>query len=147
VTPRGFEPAVVQARLAEIDRLLRDLEPHSAVSAETLRGDRQRRHVVERVLTLLVDLAAGANAHLAASRLGAVSSDYRGSFLQAAEAGAIDEELARRLAPSAGLRNILTHAYLDVDLDRLAAAVPAAVRDYREYVRQVAAYLQREAKP
>jgi uncharacterized protein YutE (UPF0331/DUF86 family) len=146
MTPRRFDPDVVQTRLAEIDRLLRDLEPHAHVEARTLRTDRQRRHVVERILTLLVDLAAGANTHVAASQLGEVPTDYRRSFFAAAEAGAIDPELARRLAPSVGLRNLLTHAYLDVDLDRLAAAVPFALQYYADYVRQVAAYLHRAAE-
>ena len=42
------------------------------------------------------------------------------------------------LAPSAGLRNVLVHAYLDLDVDRLAVAVPLATEQNSEYVRQVA---------
>ncbi|WP_353057961.1 HepT-like ribonuclease domain-containing protein [Propionimicrobium sp. PCR01-08-3] len=36
-----------------------------------------------------------------------------------------------------GLRNILVHQYTDIDLAQVAAAVPLALRDYGEYIRQV----------
>ena len=57
-----------------------------------------------------------------------------------ARAGVIDEELSRALVPSAKMRNVLVHAYLDVDHDIVAAALPLAVRQYGEYIRQVAAW-------
>lgn len=66
----------------------------------------------------------------------------RRSFDAAADAGAIDDDLVGRLAPSTGLRNVLVHAYVDLDLDRVAAAVPFAIDGYGEYVRQVAGWLR-----
>jgi uncharacterized protein YutE (UPF0331/DUF86 family) len=49
--------------------------------------------------------------------------------------------LAVRLAPSAGLRNVLVHAYVDLDVGLLVAAVPLASKQYGEYVRQVARWV------
>jgi uncharacterized protein YutE (UPF0331/DUF86 family) len=72
-----------------------------------------------------------------------VPEDYRSSFAAAASAGAIPDDLARRLAPSAGPRNRLAHRYGEVDLDIVAAAVPLAHADYGEYVRRVSAWLLR----
>lgn len=54
--------------------------------------------------------------------------------LVAADIGVITAEPARRIAPSAGLRNLLTHRYGEVDHQRVADAVPGAVDDYTEYV-------------
>ena len=56
----------------------------------------------------------------------------------AAQAGALPQELAERLAPSAGLRNVLVHEYVDVDLDQVVTAVALARTDYRSYVRAIA---------
>jgi hypothetical protein len=50
----------------------------------------------------------------------------------------ISTDLATEVQASAGLRNILVHQYLDVDLGIVAAAVSAAIGDYSEYVRPVA---------
>lgn len=38
------------------------------------------------------------------------------------------------------MRNVLVHAYLDVDHHIVAAAVPLAREQYHEYTRQVAAW-------
>ena len=73
---------------------------------------------------------------------GSVPGTYRESFLAAAAAGFISADLAERLAPSAGLRNILTHEYVEVDLELVAAAVQTAIVDYRAYVGAVAQALQ-----
>ncbi len=72
---------------------------------------------------------------------GSAPPDLRQSFVAAAEAGLIRSDLAARLAPSAGLRNVVVHAYLELDVSRLVAAVPLAVDQYGEYVRQVAGWL------
>ena len=45
---------------------------------------------------------------------------------------------AARLAPSAGLRNVLVHEYAQVDLALVARGVELARQDYRSCVREVA---------
>lgn len=43
--------------------------------------------------------------------------DYYGSILRMGELGVLPADLAQRLAPLAGFRNILVHEYLEVDWD------------------------------
>lgn len=62
--------------------------------------------------------------------------------IDAAEAGAISVELAGRLRPSAGMRNVIVRAYADLDLELVAAALPHAVQDYGDYVVEVATFLR-----
>jgi len=59
----------------------------------------------------------------------------------AAEIGALTADLAQRLAPSAGLRNLLVHRYGDVRLDLLAGGIAATLNAYPVYIQQVSAYL------
>jgi uncharacterized protein YutE (UPF0331/DUF86 family) len=96
---------------------------------------------VERIVSQLVDLAAGINTHVVTVEVGESPADVRRSFDAVADLGVIDRDLAERLAPSAGLRNVLVHAYVDLDLARLVAAVPLASEQYTEYVRQVARWV------
>ena len=70
--------------------------------------------------------------------------DYRASFGLAASSGLIDRTLADPLSPSVGMRNVLAHGYIDVDLDQVADAVPLARRHYRAYVRQAAQWLREQ---
>ena len=122
-------------------RLLDELDRLGPVDARRFAREYATQLIVERVVSQLVDLAAGINAHVLAAETGAVPPDVRRSFGAAATAGLISDELAATLAPSAGLRNVLVHAYLDLDVARLVAAVPLATEQYGEYVRQVARWV------
>lgn len=140
MTPRRFDPDVVERRLADIRLAVRRLDELGQIEVEHLNGDWRLRATVERVLTVLVEAAVKLNTHVVTSVLGQAPSDYRSSFLDAARAGAIDAELADQLAPSAGLRNILVHGYEEVDLTALAAGMSMAVSMFPRYVEQVAAF-------
>lgn len=137
----SIDAEVVVLRLGLLRELLADLDSVGEVDALRLRDDRLTRHAVERILTQLVDLAVSINSHVAVSA-GKTPSSYRESFHAAAAAGLINVDLAQRLAPSAGLRNVLTHDYVNIDLGLVAGAVTAARRDYGEYVTAVARTLR-----
>ena len=138
MTPPALDVEVVHAKLHALGELLDDLDALPSLDRAALERDRMLRHAVERVLTQVVELAAGINNHLVAARLGKGALGYRESFLLAADAGALSGDLAARLAPSAGLRNVLVHQYAEIDLDQVVAAVGRARTDFRAYVRAIA---------
>jgi len=141
VTPPELDVAACEAKLVLLVDLLSDLDRQGSPRGQDLRRDRDRRHVVERILTQLVDIAAGVNASLARAEVGRAPTGYREGFELVARAGVIPHDLADRLQLSAGMRNILTHEYGRVDLDLVAGAVPTARRDYGDYVRLVRDHL------
>lgn len=71
--------------------------------------------------------------------------DYRASFALTEEAGALEAGLVVRLQASVGLRNVLTHEYVDIDLDIVAGAVASAGQDYGQYVKQMASGIKRRS--
>jgi uncharacterized protein YutE (UPF0331/DUF86 family) len=77
---------------------------------------------------------------------GDVPVDVRRSFGAASTVGLIAPGLAEQLAPSAGLRNVLVRAYIDLDVDRLVVAVPLAAEQYGEYVRQATRWVADRAE-
>ncbi len=145
MTPPELDVDVLGEKLRLIRLLLADLDQVGETTAERLRTDRLLRHAVERILTQLVDLAVAINGHIASVIEGRAPATYRESFAAAARAGALDEELAAELAPSAGLRNVLVHEYVDIDLDLVAASVPLARDGYGRYVAALARFLTRRA--
>lgn len=141
MSPRELDAGVVQTRLSLIRGLLDDLESVGSITTDRLGHDRMLRHGVERVLAQVVELAVSINGHLGATLLGRAPKDYRSSFDLARESGVIQPELVGRLRPSVGLRNVLTHEYVEIDLEIVADAVLSARRDYADYVRQMAAWI------
>lgn len=142
VTPRAVDWRSLRAKLRRMRELLDQLVVLGPVDPERLAAEPLTALAVERILTLLVDLAFASNSHVAVGLLGRAPDTYAESFALAAEAGMIDGELAAVLRPSVGMRNVLVHNYLDADQARVALAVPLAVEQYGDYVRQVATFLQ-----
>ncbi len=58
----------------------------------------------------------------------------------------ISSELAEALLPSAGMRNVLVHNYLEVDYEKVATAIPVAIEQYGEYIRHAARWAQERAE-
>ena len=141
VTPRRLDVGTLGAKLRAMRRLLDELDRIGAVDVDRFAREFSTQLVVERIVSQLVDLAAGINTHVLTTETGESPPDVQRSFTAVADTGLIDHDLAERLAPSAGLRNVLIHAYVDLDLARLVAAVPLASEQYAEYVRQVARWV------
>ena len=100
---------------------------------------------MERILTQLVDIAAGLNATLARGAGLRAPTGYRESFELMGRTDILVPGLTERLLPSTGMRNLLAHEYGRIDLDLVAAAIPQARADYADYVRAVRAHLRSHA--
>lgn len=107
---------VVIRRLREIGRRLVELR---ALHAAGDRSDAAAQAQVERHLQVAIQGAIDVALHIVADDTDRTPDDYGSAFLLLAEVGVIGPELAARLRLAAGLRNLLVHAYLDIDPDRL----------------------------
>jgi len=134
---------VVTRRLRQLRDTLDELAPMRAVTPARLAAAPLERAGVERLLQVAVDLAIDINAHLAVAELGRAPATGRESFHAVGEAGVIDRELAERLAPAAGLRNVLVHRYVDISLELVAQSVGEVLDGFGAYVEQVADFVAR----
>ena len=64
------------------------------------------------------------------------------SFRMAARVGLMEADLAAEIAQSVGMRNVIVHAYVDLDVDRMIASIPLAAEQYGRYVAQVARWVR-----
>ena len=65
--------------------------------------------------------------------LGAPTS-YADAFRRLAAAGVIDAALAERLARAAGFRNVVAHAYDDLDMARVFRAASEGPKDLKDFL-------------
>lgn len=124
-----------------IEEALESLRALADVDEAKLRAEPLTRAAAERLIQVVVDLAFDVNGHLAAALLGRAPETGRQSFLDLATLGILDVSLAEALAPSAGLRNVLVHHYVDVRTDLVAASIGSVLELFPEYVRAVARHL------
>lgn len=78
-----------------------------------------------------------------AERLIQLIVDYASSFIRASEVGMLTSELANRFKGAGGMRNILIHEYMDIDDEKVHKALPIALSDFKEYIRQVDNFLEK----
>ncbi len=105
--------------------------------------DRLAQLVAERLLERAIGRIIDVNYHLITETGHPPPSDYYTSFLKLAELGVLDTPFARRLAPSAGLRNRLVHEYEAIDAALVFEALEPARADIPAYVEAIERYLTR----
>jgi uncharacterized protein YutE (UPF0331/DUF86 family) len=141
----AIDGRVIRARLRRIRELLSCVPALGRIDPPRLIDEPVTALAVERLLTLLVDLAWDCNSHVAVTVLGQIPDTYEESFDLAARVGMISPELAARLRPSATMREVLVHRCLEADPGQVALAVPLAPVLYGEYVRQVTSFVAQRA--
>lgn len=113
----------VLARIDWVEDLLAVLDTIRAGGKERLLADRHVQLETERALQVAIQACIDVGAQLVAELGLRAPEDYRGVFDRLEEAGKLEGRLARRMGDAAGLRDVLVHRYLDIDRDRLWAAV------------------------
>lgn len=115
-------------------------------AAPNLEEDEDRRTTAERRVERIVGRAIDTNLHLIRASGGPAPSDYRTSFRSIGELGIIPADLATKLSPSAGARNVLVHEYNGIEIRQFVHTVESALRLFPKYIKAVEAYLSSQEK-
>jgi uncharacterized protein YutE (UPF0331/DUF86 family) len=113
------------------------------VACEPVRESLRRAEAARagRDLQEAIEVALDINADLIAETAAPVPDDYYSGFVAMGDLGILSPELARRRAPSAGLRNRLVHEYDTLDDDRVLAASATLLEQYPRYIQAIEAHL------
>lgn len=139
-----IDKTLIQRKLNQIVHYLDELEfvaktPKQKFLSSTI------HYEAERLIELIVGTALDINFHFIKELQLSTTVQYRDSFLELIKTKILDQKFAKRIANSAGLRNLLVHDYDVVDLDRLYSGLRSGISDYRTYVRQINAYLRKRS--
>ena len=131
----GEKTAVIERHLSRVAECLPD-DPED-LAPMTSASDSVILHLWQAVQGV-IDLAASACIHF---RLGTPPS-YGGSFKRLAAAGYLESGLAARLAQAAGFRNVVAHAYEQLDMGRVFRAAREGPADLRAFLKALAERIQ-----
>jgi len=136
------DPESVRRRIREMTRRVEILERLRTHGRKGLLGDPDLQAQVERHLQLALQAAIDVATHLVAEDTAETPEEYGATFVLLVGAGVLDKDLAERLRSSAGLRNVLVHMYLEVDLERIWNALEQ-LGDLTRFAEAVEAYVTR----
>lgn len=134
---------VVMAKLRAVSEYLAHLEAVVDEDLDAYRADYFRQRGIEKTLINAVQASVDVNNYILAKGFKRVPIDQRDSFLKLGEVGVLPAELARAMAPAAGLRNRLVHEYEDLDDEKVLEGIKAAKEQFPSYVAHVREFLDR----
>jgi uncharacterized protein YutE (UPF0331/DUF86 family) len=127
----SLKRAVMERKLAFLKQFLTDLATYARGNLAT----RHREHyAIERLLQLLCESAADIGLQVLKAGGSPLASSYREVFTLLDQRGSLPTDLANALVDACAMRNLLTHLYDAIDLDRVAAAVEPALEIYGRYL-------------
>ena len=100
-------------------------------------GSSIEQHATERELQVVIEACLDIGHHVIARESLRRPGDYKEVFAILGEAGIVPASMVPRLRAMAGLRNVLTHMYLDVDAERVFRFATQELTDVEAFVQAV----------
>lgn len=132
MTAGAVDLEVVRRHLTALDGAVAHLGHHQGQALSRLESDQDARWAVERGLLLCAQNALDVASHLCAAR-GVDVQDYASAVDGLARLGVLDRAFAARFRGIAGFRNVLVHAYLVVDVERLHRFLNQHLSDFATF--------------
>lgn len=133
---------VISNKIESLRRCVTRIETVRPPSAEALLENVDAQDIlslnIERAVQISVDIAA----HLLAGMETAVPETMAETFRLLHQSGVIGQPLSEKLAKAVGFRNIVVHAYHDIDWAIVYSIATNGPSDFREYVRQVMLHVE-----
>ena len=135
----------IQRKIKLIQEDLAVLDKFGKLSFDELTKDSVKFSATERFLEKIITRALDINRHIIVE-LGQGSERIRGyedTFYILSDLGVYNKEFAKKIAPSAGLRNRLVHGYNNTKDDIIYKSVEEAIEQYTKYCSYILKFIMR----
>lgn len=138
--------AAVEARLRRLHQITRRLRRFRTRGADQIRQDEDLQWLVERGLHLGCEIVLDVGNHVLVGVFARPSEQYEEILTGLAAEGVISPELRAELAGLGGFRNVLVHDYLDIDVDRVIAALEQAPERFDRFAQELHDWIARRER-
>ena len=142
MTGLNCDRAVIERRLVHLMESVEVLKELSHEPLDTFLADRRARWGLERGLQTCIQAVLDIAGHLTVAGGRTVPDEYRAGILALADLSILPRDFANRIAPMAGLRNILVHEYIEVDIKILKATLDEQLTDFIEFGAYIEKHLE-----
>ncbi len=141
--PPMVDVQTVVERLTALEGYIAELDHHARYPFGDLTADFVKYRAAQHSLLLAAQAVLDIAAHIVSADYDLRVQSYRQAIEELGRVGVLPPDLAARLAPLAGFRNLLVHDYLTVDPARVYEVLMEGRDDLRQFARRVADYLER----
>jgi len=139
----SFDEIFLNKKIASLRQYLGELELLATCDLKTYETDFVKRHAIEKLIELIVEIAADVNRHIISVDGREPASTYFSTFEEMGKLGIIPRSLVPKLASTTGLRNRLVHDYEKTDHKIVHQALKPLLRNYKKYFVLINDYLNK----
>jgi uncharacterized protein YutE (UPF0331/DUF86 family) len=137
---------IIEQHIQNMEEALAQLGKYRNISFNEFQKDLSLVWIVEKGLEILIQNLLGIGAHLLASEIKNDWEDYGEVILKLGKHGVIPQEFSDQIKGMAGLRNILIHEYLRIDLNKLFDYLKYRLEDFIQFIRYIREYQRSSLK-
>jgi uncharacterized protein YutE (UPF0331/DUF86 family) len=134
------KPAV-EARLLRLQNVIRRLRKLREVPVARFREDEDAQWLAERGLHLGCEIVLDVGAHVLRNGFGRSAETYEQILSGLGREGVLSAPLVEEVGGLGGFRNILVHAYLDLDPERVWEILQRAPDRFERFAREITQWL------
>jgi len=137
---------LIEKHLQNMEEALANLIRYQHLSLEEFEKDLSLIWIAEKGLEILIQNLLDIGAHLLASEIRNDWDDYGEIILKLGQHGVLPKEFSKKIQGMVGLRNVLIHEYLRVDVERVHDFMKNRLGDFTEFMSYVQRYLDKKAR-
>lgn len=137
---------IIEQHIQNMEEALAQLGKYRNISFNEFQKDLSLVWIVEKGLEILIQNLLDIGAHLLASEIKNDWEDYGEVILKLGKHGVIPQEFVDQIKGMAGLRNILIHEYLRIDLNKLFDYLKYRLVDFVQFIRYIREYQRSSLK-
>jgi uncharacterized protein YutE (UPF0331/DUF86 family) len=137
---------IIEQHIQNMEEALAQLGKYRNISFNEFQKDLSLVWIVEKGLEILIQNLLDIGAHLLASEIKNDWEDYGEVILKLGKHGVIPQEFVDQIKGMAGLRNILIHEYLRIDLNKLFDYLKYRLEDFIQFIRYIREYQRSSLK-
>jgi uncharacterized protein YutE (UPF0331/DUF86 family) len=135
------EREIIEQHLQNMEEALRNLERYRGLGLEEFESDLSLVWIAEKGLEILIQNLLDIGAHILASEIKNDWEDYGDILSKLGQHGVIPKDFSERIQGMAGLRNILIHEYIRVDVSKLHDLLKNRLQDFTTFMSLAQRYL------
>ena len=136
------EKEKIARKILSMKKYVDFLRSYQSLSPRKLEEDYELKSAIERNFQLAIESALDIGEIIISAEGLEKPEDYRSVVLILGKQNILPPAFAERFARAVGLRNILVHMYEEVDIQKLHQYMQNNLKDFDEYVKYIAKYLE-----
>lgn len=114
------------------------------VSLEQILGDEDIQAIIDRRMQLAIENCIDITTHLIAGLDLPRQERSADAFMILGDKGIISKELAKKMAKTAGFRNILVHEYIRIDYELAYSDLEEKLQDLKNFGKEILEFLEKK---